>query len=192
MCEFGPADCDLHNVVQGQQRGGERHVDPAPQPGLNLPQFDPEPRHGFGHHKKPEAVPDRVPVRRQSLRRTRLDPRSRVAGGSRRPLVGADAAWRRRSGRGRPDASEVGTSRHSCSSSFLRLSLPASCPVLAHPLGDRPALLVAHRALPPADRLGRLFPAAPGGRRSVSLDRQLPAIRWIESTSVDHALIVTG
>ena len=32
-----PADCNLDDVVQGQQRRRERNVDPAPQPGFNLP-----------------------------------------------------------------------------------------------------------------------------------------------------------
>ena len=49
--------------------------------------------------------------------------------------------------------------------------LPAGCPVPTHPLGDGPALLLAHRAFPPADHLGRLLRAAPDGRRHVPLDR---------------------
>ena len=60
---IGPADHSLNDVVQGQQRRGKRHVDPAPQPGFNFPQFDPEPCDGFGHHKIRGAVPGRSPVR---------------------------------------------------------------------------------------------------------------------------------
>ena len=56
----------------------------------------------------------------------------------------------------------------------LRLGLSAGCPVLAHPLGDGPALLLAHRALAPGDRLGRLLP--PRARRPAG--RSLRSPRW--------------
>ena len=64
---IGPADYGLDDVVQGQQRRGERHVDPAPHQRLDLPQFDPEPCHGFDHHEMPVVVPDRLLFRRYSL-----------------------------------------------------------------------------------------------------------------------------
>ena len=72
---------------------------------------------------------------------------------------------------------------------LLRLGFPPGCPVLAHPLGDGPALLVAHRALPPADRLGRLLPAAPDGRREVSLDR-LDRALYGNELALERALLV--
>ena len=71
---IGPADYGLDDVVQGQQRRGERHVDPAPQPGLDLPQFDPETCHGFDHHKTPVVVPNRLLFRRYPLRCTTFGP----------------------------------------------------------------------------------------------------------------------
>jgi len=53
----------------------------------------------------------------------------------------------------------------------LGLLRPSCGPVLPHPLGHGPALLLGHRALAPPDRLDRLLPAAPGGRRGGSFDR---------------------
>ena len=110
--------------MQGQQRRGERHVDAAPQPGFNLPQFDPEPCDGFCrfcHHKMPGAVSGRVLVRRQSRRRTKFGSWRRVAALSRRSPLGADAAWRRRSGRDRRAAARRHRGRHGAS--LLRLFL---------------------------------------------------------------------
>jgi len=54
---------------------------------------------------------------------------------------------------------------------LLGLSRPARGPVLAHPLAHRLALLFAHRALAPPDRLDRLLPAAPGRRPRLSFYR---------------------
>ena len=69
---------------------------------------------------------------------------------------------------------------------LLGLGLPLRRPILAHPLGDGPALLLAHRALAPADRLGRLLPAAPGGRRHVALYRAL----YGNKLALERALLV--
>ena len=56
---------------------------------------------------------------------------------------------------------------------LLRLGLSPGRPVLAHPLGDGPALLLAHRALPPADCLGRFLPLGLTGALQRTLRRRI-------------------
>ena len=113
-------------------------------------------------------------VRQQSRRGTEVRsvaPRSRRV----RPSVLGSDAGLESSIRSRPACDGQSAARPARLSSLLRrflrrFGLSPGCPVFAHPLGDRPALLLAHRALPPADRLGLLLPAAPGGRPDVGLD----------------------
>ena len=60
----------------------------------------------------------------------------------------------------------------------------AGCPVLAHPLGDRPALLLGHRALPPAYRLATtlLDPAVAPAAEIAALYHE----RWEVETAYDE------
>ena len=46
--------------------------------------------------------------------------------------------------------------------SLLRLGLSPRCPVLPHPVSNRLALFLRHRALPLGDNLERLLLAPPG------------------------------
>ena len=71
---------DEDRGTTGQGRTARLSIDHAnwTQSGFNLPQFDPEPCHGFDHHKTLEAAlgPECLLFRRQSLRRGTSVPRA--------------------------------------------------------------------------------------------------------------------
>ena len=142
-----PADCNLDDVVQGHQRRAERHVDPAREPRFNLAQFAPEPYDGFRSSQE-SAVRHRVVYKSGGEEMPR---RHRRSGRNRR------ATARRR----RVPARRV-TPTPLTRGPWPPGGMPSTCASL----GDRPALLLAHGALRPAGRLGRLgrlLPAAPAG-----------------------------
>ena len=52
----GPADGDLDDVVQGQQGGGERHVDAPPERRFDLPELDSDACNGLDHERAGRSV----------------------------------------------------------------------------------------------------------------------------------------
>lgn len=124
---------------------------------------DPEPCHRIDHHKMPEAAcdPSSLRFRRQSLRRATFGPLRRAV--CRIQSLGLPAPTRLTDIAG-PVATSVFPARRRRRRAasllrllLLRLGFSARGPVLAHPLSDGPAPLLAHGALAPADRLGDLW-----------------------------------
>ena len=74
--------------------------------------------------------------------------------------------------------------------SRLRLGLSPRCPVLPHPVSNRLALFLRHRALPLGDHLERLLPAAPSGRRGIRSFYRLDRTLYRDELSPERFLLI--
>lgn len=180
----GPAESDLDDVVQGQQRPEQPHVESTRQPGVRFSAAQILSRAtGWVITGRIVGVWCRMLVVRRSRRRQKV---GLWRAGPFVVTVGFSVRMRDWGGR-------CGTDEHAASGSarrprricslrrrfLLRLDLSVGRPVLAHFLGNRPALLLGHRAFPRAGSRGPLLAAAPGGGGDVSLDSVYGLLYWV-------------